>query len=147
MKFYKNMGRLKSNKSLYIGLTLILIFTLHNAQYIIGSLYERDENTLFTPFAYKAPFSLSEDNLSYAGIIRYSGNHPSLYRHDPLIKENGKLSFADGNIVNSYLGLFTKLSGDINTTYYFGGLLPIFISILLIFKIISIFFHKHSIHI
>lgn len=139
------MGRLKSNKSFYIGLTLILIFTLHNAQYIIGSLYERDENTLFTPFAYKAPFSLSEDNLSYAGIIRYSGNHPSLYRHDPLIKENGKLSFADGNIVNSYLGLFTKLSGDINTTYYFGGLLPLFLSILLIFKIISIFFDKHSI--
>jgi len=139
------MGKLKSKTSFYIGLTLVLVFLLHNAQYIIGNLYERDENTLFTPFAYKAPFSLSEDNLSYAGIIRYSGNHPSLYRYDPLIKENGKLSFADGNIVNSYLGLFTKLSGDINTTYYFGGLLPLFLSILLIFKIISIFFHKHSI--
>ena len=97
------MGKLKSKKSFYIGLTLVLVFILHNAQYIIGSLYERDENTHFTPFAYKAPFSLSEDNLSYAGIIRYSGNHPSVYRHDPLIKENGGLSFADGNIVNSSL--------------------------------------------
>ena len=139
------MDKLKSKKSFYIGLTLVLVFILHNAQYIIGSLYEKDENTHFTPFAYKAPFSLSEDNLSYAGIIRHSGNHPSIYRYDPLIKENGGLSFADGNIVNSYLGIFTKISGNINTTYYFGGLIPLLLSIFLIFKLIDVFFQKHSI--
>ena len=145
MKFWTSMVKLKSKRSFQIGLTLVFVFILHNAQYIIGNLYEKDENKLFTPFAYKAPFSLSEDNLSYAGIIRYSGNHPSLYRYDPLIKENSHLSFADGNIINSYLGLFNKIVGNINITYYYGGLIPLFLSIFLIFKIISIFFQKHSI--
>lgn len=129
----------------YIISTFFIIFVLHNAQNIIAQFFSSDSQSQFTPFAYKAPFSLSEDNLSYASIIRYSGNHFSLYRPDPLIKENKGLHFADGNLANIYVGLFHKITNNINITYYFSGFLPLLLSVILIFKIIQIFFQQHAI--
>ncbi len=132
-------------QAIYVISTVAVILLLHNAQFIFASFYDRAEGDELTPFVYKPPFSLSEDNLSYAGIIRYSGNHPSIYRYDPLIKENGHLSFADGNIINSYLGLFHKIFNNINYTYYFGAFLPLILSVILVFKIVKLFYSNYTI--
>lgn len=130
-------------KWLFIIVTFFTVFIMHNAQYIMGYAMHQNPSETFTPFAYKAPFSLSEDNLSYASLIRYSGNNPSLYRPDPLIKENNELNFADGHIVPTYVGVFHKIFNDINITYYFASVIPILISIILIFKTVKLSFQQY----
>lgn len=139
------MANLFSKRNLFIGLTFLLVFLLHTAQYLIGSLYEREEGTQFTPFAYKAPFSLSEDNLNYAASIGYASNNPTFYRTDNTIKENKGLYLPDGNVVINYMGAINNLLGDINLTYYFGSVIPLLLSVVLIFKIVELFFNEHSI--
>lgn len=106
---------------------------------------EKEDDTIFTPFAYKAPFGLAEDNLAYAELIRYNANNPSLFTTDGIIKENEGNKFPIGNAVVVYLGMVQNLLGDINLTYYFGGLLPLLLSVILIFKTIQLFFNEHAI--
>lgn len=98
-----------------------------------------------TPFAYKAPFGLAEDNIAYACMTRYASKHPQLYVPNGVVKENKNQRFAIGNVVILYQGILHRLLGDINLTYYIGGLLPIFIGVILIFKIIQLFFQQHAI--
>ncbi len=139
------MGRLFSKPWTAIIFTWLFIFTLHNAQYIFANLLFSEEGYHFTPFAYKAPFGLSEDNLAYAKMIRHAAEDPTLFVTDGIIKENKGINSPIGNIVIVYLGFIQNLLGDINLTYYFGGFIPLLLSVILIFKIIQIFFQEDAI--
>ncbi len=139
------MGKLSTKAFYYIIATWVVVFCLHNLQYFIAYQMEKEDDTIFTPFSYKAPFGLSEDNLAYAEVIRYASNNPSLFTPDGIIKENEGKKFPGGNLVVLYLGMVHNLLGDMDLTYYFGGLLPLLISVILIFKLIKLFFHKHVI--
>lgn len=139
------MGKLSAKTYYYILATWLAVFCLHNAQYLIAYSLDRSENTTFTPFTYKAPFGLAEDNLAYAEMIRYASHNPSIFIPDGIIKENEGTKFPMGNIVIVYLGMVHKLLGEINYTYFLGGLLPLLLSVIFIFKTILLFFREHAI--
>lgn len=145
MKFFRFMGRFSKKSIFSIFATWIVVFFLHNTQYLLAYFMELEDETIFTPFSYKAPFGLAEDNLAYAKMVRYSSDNPTLFTHDGVIKENKGLKFPVGNIILIYLGMVNNLLGDINLTYYLGGLFPLLISIILVFKTVQLFFSKHAI--
>lgn len=118
----------------FIFFTFVVIWGLHNLQFLIASSFHDDQTGEFTTFVYKGPFGYS-DVLSYASLIEYAGENPSLYRPDPLVFENSELFFADGNLINVYTGLIYQLVGDIDHTIYVGGILCIFLCVLLIYHI------------
>lgn len=120
-----------------------MIWGLHNLQYLIAYHLHKDDSGEFTTFVYKGPFGYA-DVLSYASLIKYSGENPSLYRPDPLIYENSELYFADGNLMNVYTGLVYKIVGDIDQTVYFGSILCIFLSVLLIYYICDLLFENRK---
>jgi hypothetical protein len=119
---------------LHVFLVFVGIWIIQNSNTFIAYGLHDDAQGEFSKFVYKGALSHC-DILNYAGHLRYSGEHPSLLRPDGLIKENKELLFADGNILNVYAGWVLKLVKNIDLVPVVGSILPLFLSVLLIFKI------------
>mgnify|MGYP006144602125 CR=1 FL=1 len=119
---------------LHVFLVFIGIWIIQNSHTFIAYGLHDDTQGRFSEFVYKGPFAHC-DILNYAGHLRYSSEQPSLLRPDGMIKENKGLVFADGNIINVYAGWVLKIVKNIDLVPIVGSLLPLFLSVLLIFKI------------
>lgn len=109
----------------------ISVWLLQNAQLIIAEAIHDPAQGEFSTFVYKGPLSYC-DVLTYAGHVQHAAKHPSLLRPDGLIKENGDLFFADGNIINVYGGWILKLVQDIDLVPIIGSVIPTLLSVLFI---------------
>lgn len=126
----------------WISLTFLVVWLIQNSFLFFAQQMHEEESGEFSSFVYKGPFSYC-DVLTYAGQIRYSSDHPSLLRSDALIKENEGLLFADGNIINVYSGWINQLVDDIDLTPIVGSILPLLLSVLLLFKISRLILKEH----
>lgn len=118
----------------WLVVTFVLVWFVQNSFLFFANYQHDDADGEFSSFVYKGPFSYC-DVLTYAGQIRYSSESPSLLRSDALIKENSGMLFADGNIINVYSGWVLRWVGDVDWTPIVGSILPLLLSVFLLFKI------------